>query len=202
VPPEDQAYKSIKGARGLDGAQLGALRALAAWRQRTALARNKPLGWVVPDKAMVELCRRRARTDKDLRSVRGVGDGTIRRYGKAILEELARGAARPVEVDRGRQQGGLSSRGQLLASVISNLIQSRCAAEGLAPRFAGTRADAEALVAWFEDGAVEPTDLQLLTGWRREMIGDELVAFLRGDKAAVVTDGDAPLALRDLKSDR
>lgn len=197
--PSEDAYKTVKGWRALDPRQLGALRALASWRQNLAVQKNKPLGWILPDKAMVELCRKRAKSDRDLRAVRGIGDGTVRRYGKLILEQLRDGAADPIEREGEGPPTQLSPRGQVWAAVVANLIQSRCIDEGIAPRFGGTRSDAEALVGWFEAGA-DPADADspLLVGWRKEMLGDDLLAFLRGEKAVVASADGAPLGLRDV----
>ncbi len=197
LPEPQEAFRSLKGWKGLDPRQLGALRALAAWRQETAVAKNKPLSWVLPERAMIELCRRRARSPRDLESVRGVGPGTVRRYGADILEAMARGAVEPVEAPRPRRGGEPSSRGQLWTQIVLGIVQSRCAEAEIAPRFVGTRADAEALVGWFEAGAEDDPDLALLRGWRREMVGDDLLAWLRGEKAVVAsTDGAGAITLK------
>jgi ribonuclease D len=200
IPPAELAYRDVKGWKALRGRALGSLRALAAWRQGIALDRNKPLSWVLGDRPMIELCRNPPRNARGLKRVRGVGEGTVRRYGDAILEAIAEGARRPV--DRARNDRvQLSSRGQVWAGMVASLVQSRCAEAGIAARFVGTRADAEALVAWFEsedrDEHPEP-DISLLKSWRRELAGDAVLAWLRGEASiAVATEGPAPLRFID-----
>lgn len=195
IPPSDEAYRDVKGWKALRGRSLGSLKALAAWRQQIALDRNKPLSWVLADRPMVELCRNPPRDGRQLKRVRGVGEGTVRRYGDDIIDAIARGAKKPVEGQR-NDRTQLSSRGQVWAGLVASLVQSRCAEAGIAARFVGTRADAEALVAWFEspDRDQSEPDIALLQTWRRELAGDAVLAWLRGEASiAVSVDGPAPL---------
>ena len=193
--PDQGAYAELKGRRGLSPRAMGSLRELAGWRQSTARRRNKPLPWVLPERAMIDLCRSTPRTVGDLKRVRGVGEGTVRRYGREILDCIARGAAAPVAVPESRRLA-LSARGQVWASVVANLIQARGVAEEIAPRFVATRANAEALVEWFEHGDREcEPPLPLLSGWRRELVGGAALAWLEGG-ASIAVDSEGPAALR------
>ena len=197
--PADEAYLEIKGGRGLRGRALALLRALAAWRQNHALAENKPLSWVLPEPAMIELCKRGPRDLSDVRAVRGIGEGTVRRYGADILAVLT-AAARQKPPPALPPPAPLAARAQILAPMLAALIQSLAAGAGIAPRFVGTRADAEALAAWWGAGAggAEP-GIALLGGWRRELAGEAVLAWLRGERAIVSSrDGEQALALVDL----
>jgi len=196
-PPAELAFRELRGWGSLDPAAIGSLRALAAWRLRTAGKTNQPLSWVLPDRAMVDICRLAPSTARELKRVRGVGDGTVRRYAEEILEEIRIGASNPVNEPKQATESSLSARGRIWATTVANLIQSRCAEEDIAARFVGTRTDAEALVAWFEhaeDGDPEP-DLPLLRGWRRELAGNAVLAWLRGD-AVLAVGRSGPGALR------
>ncbi|MCG8423291.1 MAG: HRDC domain-containing protein [Proteobacteria bacterium] len=212
LPAEDDAYRDVKGWRGLSGQALGSLRALAAWRLREALDRNKPLSWIMPDRAMIEVCQAGARSDRELFAVRGVGEGTVRRYGRAILRHVARGARNPPPRPESVSRRALSRRAQLWAAVIVNVIQSRCIASGIAPRFVATRHDAETLVDWFDrvgmadsdrmsdrpatsPGQNSEPDVALLRGWRRELAGESVLAWLRGQSVIRATDDPAGIEL-------
>lgn len=195
LPADEDVYVEVRGWARLEPEALGALRSLAAWRQATARSRNLPLSWVLPDGAMVEICRTRPEELRDLKKVRGVGDGTLRRNGQAILDAVRRGAATPLTPPKRSRKRGLSSRAQAWAGVIHQLVLARCAEAGVAPRFVGTRADAEALAEWFESGdRGRLPDLQLLQGWRRELAGEAALGWLEGRTAvAVASEGDAGL---------
>jgi len=192
--PPEETYRKIGGWHRLDPRQLGALRALAAWREEEALAANTPPAWLLPDRTLLELARRPPEDLKSLRRVRGVKGGVAHRHGAAILEALTRGAADPTDPERPPRP--LSGQGKTWASLLSGLIQARCREAEVAPRFVGARADAEALVRWWIDGdrQREP-DLPLLTGWRRDLVGAEALAWLAGD-IALAADGDAESGVR------
>lgn len=195
--PPEEAYKDIKGWRSLSGPALGSLRALAAWRQRQAVAENKPYSWIVSDRAMLDLCRTGASEARALRAVRGVGEGTVRRYGKDMLEALSAGAGAPPPDTLEPVKSALSSRGQVWASILTNLIQARCMDASIAPRFIAARSDAEALADWFDRGdrSCEPP-IDLLKGWRRELAGEDALAWLRGDSAIAASMTNTAIELR------
>lgn len=200
LPPTDEAYKDVKGWRNVQGKALAQLRELAGWRQQQAVAENKPLSWIVPDPAMIELCQRGIASPRQLQSVRGIGDGTTRRYGDAIVAALARGAEReppPAE----EPKPPLSARAHVWAAMLASVIQAACVRAGIAPRFVGTRADAEALAVWHDAELAgrgqgrEPEDIDLLRGWRRELIGETALAWLRGEWSIAATADAAGIAL-------
>jgi ribonuclease D len=196
--PAEQAYLGVKGRGKLDGRGLARLRALAAWRQERALAQNLPLPWILPEQAMLELSRRGANSVRDLRAIAGIGGGIVQRYGEAILDCLARAGqtAPPPPEPEGPQ---LDARAQMRAAVVHALIQARSDEAGIATRFVGTRADAEALVAWhagITTGVPADTGLPLLSGWRRTLVGEAALAWLRGEAAlACAPDGGAGLVM-------
>lgn len=198
APEPKNAYRDVKGWKALRGKSLASLVALAAWRQQEALDTNRPLSWIMPDRAMVDACRGNISSDKQLRRIRGVGDGTIRRYGKTIIERVAKGAASRQRIERGEPRVPLSARGQVWSAVVLSLIHAQCAAASISPRFVGTRADAEELIAWYEGGADPDAGegVALLHGWRRELAGEAVLSWLRGDATvAAKHDGDAALTL-------
>jgi ribonuclease D len=196
--PAEQAYLGIKGRGKLDGRGLARLRALAAWRQERALAQNLPLSWILPEPAMLELARRGASNARDLRAIAGIGGSIVQRYGDGIIECLARAwqTAPPQPEPEGPQ---LDARAQMRAAVVHALIQARSEQAGIAARFVGTRADAEALVAWHAGGTASGAagqPLPLLSGWRRTLVGGDALAWLRGEVAvACAPDRGAGLVM-------
>lgn len=198
----DDAYREVKGWRGLREKQLASLRALAGWRQRIALDRNLPLSWILPDRVMIDLCKGRARNERALRAVRGVGDGTVRRYGSQILHHIARGVSGeissvpPSDIDKPKTK--LTPRASLWAAIIMGMVTARCIQEQIAPRFVSNRADAERVAVWFDTGAQhDPPEVALLVGWRRELVGDDVLRWLRGQSTLVCDTGPSGLRLDD-----
>ena len=193
-PREPEAmYRNVGGWGQLRGASLGALIELAAWRERLAVETNKPPSWILPDNAMVELCRRKVKSEGAMRKVRGVGAGTVRRNGVAILEAIATGLEREVDAGGRRRGSGLNPGEQALSAMIYALIQSRCANETLPPKLVGSRSEVERLVAARQADEIESP---LLSGWRRELVGGDALALLRGE-ASISVDGDRVITLID-----
>ena len=195
--PED-AFREVKGWRGLRPAQLVLLRTLAGWRQREALDNNLPLSWILPDRAMIELCRARNPSSRTLRSIRGIGDGTVRRYGAAILGQLANASGEPPSVERSRKPS-LTPRGTLWAAILQTVVQSRCLQEEIPSHLVARKLDAEAVADWHDRGAQGPEpEVALLTGWRRELAGQLALSWLRGQVQITASTDDSGVALREL----
>jgi ribonuclease D len=116
-----------------------------------------------------------------LRSIRGIGDGTVRRYSEPILAAVARGAENPPPRP-GHAPQPLSARAQIWTAIVNSLVQAICVEEKISSRFVATRSDAEAVADWFDRGDrdSEP-DIDLLKGWRRELAGGTVLAWLRGE---------------------
>jgi ribonuclease D len=68
-------------------------------------------------------------------------------------------------------------------------VRARALEAGLAYELIAARADLAAIVCCARSGRPEP-EVRTLSGWRREVVGNELLALLRGERAvAVATDG-------------
>jgi len=194
TPPE-QMYRRVKAWSKLRGRDLGALQALAAWRERTALAENRPPSWIVQDRSMLEIARRAPTSPRDLHGIRGVKEGTVHRHGQEILDAVREGLASPPP--REPRARPLPDAARAWSVLLSGLVNARARESGIAPRFVGTRSDVEELVRWWVEGdrAAEP-DVPLLRGWRRELAGDALLAWLSGETAIEIDEAsDAGIRL-------
>lgn len=197
IDPEE-VYLKLSGRDRLKPRSLGALRSLAAWRERTARSTNTPPRWLLQDRPMLEVARRLPRKRGQLASIRGVKESSVRRNGEQILAAVERGADSPVEPPPRRKPLPDKARGWV--SLVAGLIQARCREAGIAPRFVANKADSEELVRWWlareREGAEAPEpDLPLLSGWRRELAGQAALDWLAGE-LALVADAGAPSGLR------
>ena len=184
-PPPDESYRRVKGWSGLGRRAQGALRALAAWREREALRNNRPTSRVLNDRSLIELARSEPSDDGGLGAVRGVDAGLVRRHGAALIEAIEQGAADPPEREPARAP--LPPAGDVWAAALHALVRARALEAEIAPRFVGPRSEIEAVVRWWlEDDRAAPPPLPLLDGWRRELVGDAILEWLRGDSALVV----------------
>ena len=188
LPPEE-SYRRVKGWSGLRSRPLGALRELAAWREREALRGNRPPSRVLNDRSLVELARTAPGSEDGLASVRGVDAGVVRHHGAELLRAIRDGAADPPELEQARTP--LPPRGEVWAAALHGLVRARALSARVAPRFVGPRSDIEAVVRWWLEGDREELpDVPLLRGWRGELVGAAALEWLRGD-AALVVDPDS-----------
>jgi ribonuclease D len=162
---------------------------LVAWREQLAERQDRPVSTVLNDAALVELAKRAPRTPEQLDQVRGVNPGSLRRRGGDLLEAIARGSQLPpIEVEAERREASSPLDGPQIA-LAEALVRARALQAGLAYELIAARADLAAIVCGERSGRPEP-GVRTLTGWRRELVGDELLALLRGERTiAVAHDG-------------
>jgi len=198
--PPDQMYRRVRGWNGLRRRSQGALRALAAWREREALRANRPPSWILNDRTMLELCRRPPEDEPTMREVRGLGDGTLQRYGNAILAAVREGLDDPPPAEPKRPP--VPPQGRAWPAILSGIVQAGCRGANIAARFVATRSDIDALVAWWLTGdRAEEPDLPLLGGWRRELAGEAMLDWLRGE-TTIAVDAESEAGVCIVRADR
>lgn len=182
-----EAWRRIGKASGLSGPQRAVARELAAWRELTAAEEDKPVGSIVQDPALVEIARRRPRSVAELREIRGIHEGIVRKRGEAIVAAVARGAEAEPIAGEARGDGG-DARDTPLVSLADALVRTRARQNDLAPELIATRSDMNRIVSVIRRGLPEPDDVKTLQGWRREIVGQELVDLLEGRTTLAVGD--------------
>lgn len=187
-------YRKVGGYGKLQPQELGRLRALASWREQIALDANRPPSWILPDPVMTALARRPPKDSHELASARAMPKRTADRCADEILSALAAGECDPVE--RPPRSPRRPADVEALAPMVGGLVQAASREHDIAARFIGTRSDIEALIGWWDDGKPEPVEgVRMMEGWRRALIGEEIVRFLDGERAIAV-DRDAPSQIR------
>ena len=184
----DEVYKRVSGRGSLTGRQMAVLRAVAAWRETEAQRRDIPRGWVIKDPTLVEIARRASTSIGALQKIRGLNPREAERFGDQILAAVRRG----LEAEEIRGPKALPRSAQTRARVLSgpsdSIVRSRCDAAGLATELVSTRGELEALLADVSAGTEDLSRHRLMTGWRKELAGDHVVAFARGKIALRATD--------------
>jgi ribonuclease D len=181
----DAIFARLPRINSLDPKLRAIARELVEWREDTARSQNRPIPGVLGDAALVEIAKRRPRSMAQLEQIRGINETTLRRRGNAILAAVERGRERPpipVDGDRPAQPSALDAPVIALAEA---LVRARALEEELAYELIAARADLQAIVLAVRDG-VAPPDVRNLQGWRREVVGDELLELLAGRRALTV----------------
>lgn len=167
APDPDSAWKKVKGWRQMDGPALARLQRLAAWREAVAVERNRPRRWILADDALRAVAIRAPADIQALKDLDVVPPAVLRRYAEELIERLAvsGSAAKPApEIRLNRKETTLLGR---LGKHVD-----RCARDSdVAPSLLATRAELKRMVCG-------DRDLPVLRGWRREMVGESLLAML------------------------
>ena len=87
----DEVWRRLPRVGQLDPRARAVARELAAWRERTAASADRPVGFILPDPALIEIARRRPADLGALEQIRGVSEPTLRRRGRALLAAVERG---------------------------------------------------------------------------------------------------------------
>jgi len=182
----ETAYQRLPRVASLSPAARAVARELAAWRERAASAEDRPVGTVLADAPLVEVAKRRPAGLPALEKIRGVQPSTLRRRGDAILAAVARGlAADPLPAENGERLDSTPADVPVIA-LAEALVRARALHAGLAYELVAGRAElAQVVSAARRPGAPEPP-VRTLQGWRRDLVGAELLDLLAGRRSMAV----------------
>ncbi|WP_339766483.1 ribonuclease D [uncultured Pseudosulfitobacter sp.] len=178
----DQAWKRVK-TRTNSARFLGIVRELAAFRETYAQERNIPRNRVYKDDALVELASNKPQNLEELNRARlllrearrgDIADG--------ILEAVQRGVNTPADrlpkPDTSREKLQVNPA---LADLLRVLLKAKTESAGVAAKLIAPAADLDAIAAGLRD-------VDALTGWRREVFGNDALRLCDG-KIALAAKG-------------
>jgi ribonuclease D len=198
VPEPTEVWRRVKGQGKLSPADRGILRALAAWREREAARRDRPTAWIVPDRTLLEVARRRPKTSGQLAGERGLPERMRQADLEGMLAAIDEGAAaEPIHLPAAPGTE-LQARMDTLGPLGQILVTARAAEADLAPSLVATRDEIETFL-WGEIGAREVPDSPLAVGWRFEIAGKPLRDLADG-RIALVPAATRPF-LREIPRD-
>lgn len=199
TPDPDEQWRRVKGARGLSGRALVVLQEVTAWREREAIRRDIPRQRVLPDRVLTEIARRAPRDVGRIAKLRGIHPGEASRSGAKIVARVEAALSRPQgDWPRWPELPPLADdpSTDAAASLLDAVVRSRAQQMEIASRLLATRSDLTLLARLALAGGVEERDdLELLRGWRREAVGDDLLALLEGRTSVRLRPGSGSLTL-------
>ena len=169
------------------------LRALIAWREGEARRRDVPRRRVLADESALAIARSKPANEEALRRVRGLewkaGGGSS----TAVLEIVRRALALPEnqlpEAAPSRPRGN-GDRGSVVG-LLGALVRSRSRVHRVAPEVLTNTDELERLAAGEREG------IGVLSGWRLDLLGKELLALLDGRLSLVIHRGEVAVEERD-----
>ncbi|HKX07718.1 MAG TPA: ribonuclease D [Stellaceae bacterium] len=162
--------------RGGSRRTLALLRELAAWREIAAQQRNLPRNRILRDEQVMEIAAHAPSTPADLARTRGLGKGFVEgRFGGEVLEVIRHALALPEHAHpeapaRRELPPGLGP----LVDLLRVLLKLRCEEHGVAQKLVASAEDLELIA------AADSADVPALSGWRRELFGEDALALKHG----------------------
>jgi len=159
---------------------LSVLKAAAAWREEKAINRNIPRRRVLKDDALYDIAQNKPRTLKALAALRGVPKGFERSESAKVLVEKINYA-----LDNVDSYGPPVPKIQHMpphigptTEMLKTLLRLRTEYEDIAPRLVANAREIEQIAAFGEKAQVPA-----MSGWRREVFGDDALKMIRGEIA-------------------
>ena len=179
--PRD-AWKKIKKLKG-NGQYLSVLRELAAFREECARARDRPKNRILSDDALVHLAETRPLNQRQLSELRmPMGGGKRSELADGIINAVKAGMETPKrdwpKLDRKPAQAMNGAAFELLRV----LLRVRAQELGVAEQIIATTDDLRRL-------ASGDADARQLSGWRREVFGNDAMRINDG-RLAIAVDGE------------
>lgn len=184
VEPEN-AWLRLK-PRSTNPRFLKALRELAAWREVEAQKRNLPRTRMLKDEALLEVAAMLPQSPGDLSRARALTKGIVEgSVGEQLVDAVRRGLALPDSIlpPLVEKEDSPSGRGPLI-ELLKVLLKLVCEKHEVAQKLVASSADLEAIAG---DSAA---DVPALSGWRREIFGNDALA-LKSGRLALTAEGNA-----------
>lgn len=173
----DEQYARVKGAGRVSERDLGTLQSVTAWRERAAEQLDIPRRHVVSDEVLIAVSKARPTTLSKLKQIRSILPPVLDRHGQAILDAVAEGKdKRPRSLARAEQS---TPKDDVRVEFGLAFVRGRALDEGVDPALIGSRSDVRDAVLNGASGQ----EAKLMSGWRRDFVGDDLQKVLTGELA-------------------
>ena len=181
---ERERFRRLKHVGQLTRRQMAAAREMATWREIEARKRNIPRRWVLTDEQIVESCRREPKKIDDLFMVRGIRERLTTRDARELIS-LVRAALDsapdtwPEVQNNNRSEQNVDIQVEMLMSI----VRMRAKKNDIAIPTLASTADVTAIARGHRK------NIDLLKGWRREIVGNDLVDFMEERTILCIQDG-------------
>jgi ribonuclease D len=179
-------FSRLPRVHGLGGSARAVARELVAWREQTAARRDRPVQSVLSDAALMEIAKRKPSRGDELERIRGIGAAGSPRTAEQVLQAVQRASEHPPRAPpEDRRPPPPKPDDAPLVALAEALLRARAREAGLAYELLAARADLQAIVTARRSQDAE-ADVRTLRGWRRELVGEELLRLLDGTVSLLV----------------
>jgi len=181
--PADQVWKRLRGIDKLKGGRLAVAQRLTKWRELTARERNLPRNWLLKDDVLLDLAKQMPASIKELKHIRGLGDGTVKSHGESLAACIKESKnATPETLELSKRKAKLTTNQDATLDLLTAVAKIHAANHAINSSILAPRKSLEDLIRGKTDTAVKQ-------GWRGQLIGSVLDAVLAGEKSLKVENG-------------
>ncbi|MDX8396970.1 MAG: ribonuclease D [Mariprofundaceae bacterium] len=179
---EESLLWRVKGANKLKGFALAKLQCLASWRESQAQTRNIPRRRLLADEPLVEIARQNSLSIDILGRMRGLNQGVIRRFGNELIKVWEKASQIPEESWPKAQKRSHHTTGtDLRLELLSSLLRLKAEDGEISGTILSSKGDLSELASWGKVRKEPEPELACLQGWRRELVGNDLLRLLHGE---------------------
>jgi ribonuclease D len=180
APHPEELWRRVKGTRILKRGQLVVLQQLTMWREQRARELNRPRKWILPDDVLVDIARRCPGSMEALEKIRGWNNYT-KKYASDILTVIKQTKSIPEsQWPVAERATSLTIEQEAIVDLLMGVVRMRAVENDVTPAVLVTRKELENLV-------LGERNISVLSGWRREFVGHELLQLLDGDKSVSIS---------------
>lgn len=175
-----QQYLRVRGAGSLAPRNLAILRELTIWRDAAARITDVPPRAFLKDEILIDLARNPVKSVEKLHRVKGLPRPIESQYGPQIVQMTDKAMALPESQLPAPRDNEQSPPEKFRTDALWAVAQSLCAGQGIDVAVATSRQE----INEFYQHTTGPADValphRLLSGWRREALGETLAQLVRG----------------------
>lgn len=170
-------YTRVKSAWKLNRRQLATLVCVVTWREQQARERNTPRGRVIKDRSLFEIAQMQPKRLEQLSDIGELHPKAIRKEGETLLELVEQARSLNDDALPELLPKPLPPAAGGVIKLLKAYVKERAQALNVAPEMLVRKRDYEMMMRNKSRG-IEPLLPNTLSGWRKSVVGDELVAIL------------------------
>lgn len=175
----DAHFLRIRGANSLSPANLAVLRALTIWRDENARRENVPPRTFLRDEVLFDMARSPIKNTEKLAKVRGLPRPVEHEQGHEIVALTEKALAAPASSMPTMRDVELSPIDRFRSDALWSAVEVICSGQSIDPALVTSRVEMSELYRRLSSNE-DPSDLRLMKGWRREAVGEKLLALYEG----------------------
>ncbi len=170
---KDQLWQKVSGNQKLRRKQLAVLQQLCSWREEIAIKKDKPRKWILSDNIALSIAMTMPTSKPKVENIRGINKATVDKSANAIIECVNKALATPEEQwPTPHKKRKLDKNQEATIDALLAISKLKANEHNISVGAIVNRNELEKLI-------LEEPNLDILTGWRLNLVGETLQQFLK-----------------------